>query len=482
MFNSLCVPFFEAALEIAYDHIKDGDEVYLPKCKEELPICKYLYKLDKEQCMRCQVRFESGIKKIGLPRKNILKINNDKSYFNLIPKEFKDVDELKEFKYDDIEFGLAAASTIITMLRDHRIDTIKYKKTVYNTLKTSFIVYNTYKKLHEKYNFDKVYMFHGRGAEYRIIFDYCKKMSIDVYVFDKFYHLNRHFIAKNYLTHEIGPIQEDINNCWENGNINKETIGHQFFIDKKNRNEESKLMFASNQIIGKLPDNFDCSKQNIAIFNSSLDEFETIESWKNHIYENEIDGLNRIFEDFKNNNSVHFYLRIHPNLSNLNNTQTKELNKIKTIGYKNVTIIPAEDFIDTYSLMDSCDKILVFGSTMGIEAAYWMKPAILAGRSYYENLNCTYNPNTHEEVVDLLKSNLSPKNIEGSLKYAYWLMEGGVPYKYFEPDTLYSGKFMGEQLNAEITKKHRYILRFHKNIKKIKKLFQLHNNLHEIPE
>src|SRR5690606_20179770 len=137
------------------------------------------------------------------------------------------------------------------------------------------------------------------------------------------------------------------------------------------------IVFTDTQTQNKLPDNFDPSKTNIAIFNSSEDELKVIEDWKNDIYSSQNDAITSIVKNYLKNPDFHFYLRVHPNLGKLDNAQSKEIEKM---DFKNLTVIPAFSKIDSYALMDACDKTITFGSSIGLEATYWRKPSILFGK------------------------------------------------------------------------------------------------------
>ena len=90
--------------------------------------------------------------------------------------------------------------------------------------------------------------------------------------------------------------------------------------------------------------------------------------------------------------------------------------------YNNITVIPGADSISTYDLMDAAEKVVVFGSTMGLEAAYWNKPVILlAGANYYYSDLC-YVPKSEEELSDLLESTLKPKKNDNVIKWGFYMM------------------------------------------------------------
>ncbi len=100
----------------------------------------------------------------------------------------------------------------------------------------------------------------------------------------------------------------------------------------------------------------------------------------------------------------------------------------------------------TYRLMRSCEKVLTFGSTTGIEAVYWGRPSVLAGMSYYREMDATYNPNTHDELVQLLRADLAPRAQLPALKYGFYQATFGRPYAYYVPHTRYDGLFNGERV------------------------------------
>ena len=59
---------------------------------------------------------------------------------------------------------------------------------------------------------------------------------------------------------------------------------------------------------------------------------------------------------------------------------------------------------------------------MGAESCFWGKPVINLHKSEYYYLNVGYNPQTREELVQMLGADLTPKPKEGALKYGYYYM------------------------------------------------------------
>lgn len=89
--------------------------------------------------------------------------------------------------------------------------------------------------------------------------------------------------------------------------------------------------------------------------------------------------------------------------------------------------------------VDSVDKVIVFGSSMGAEAAYWGKPTILLRGMFYYYLNICYTPQTFEELNRMLREELSPKNRFPAIQYGYFILYRTViaqPFQYIPMDTV----------------------------------------------
>ena len=167
---------------------------------------------------------------------------------------------------------------------------------------------------------------------------------------------------------------------------------------------------------------FWCNIFTIVIFNSSEDEYCAINKEVDDakLFPSQLIGIRRIVDFCNNLPNLQLFLRVHPNLIGVNYSYHTDLYKIEGNDFH---IIPPESSVSSYSLMDSADVIIVFGSTMGIEAAYWGKPVINLAYALYSPLDITYLPKTEKELWDLIeKDNINNKNPENCLKYGFYYM------------------------------------------------------------
>jgi len=135
---------------------------------------------------------------------------------------------------------------------------------------------------------------------------------------------------------------------------------------------------------------------------------------------------------------------MHPNLAGIDNPEVK---KLRSIESPNLTLIDSTSRISTYSLVDAVDRVVTFGSTVGIEATYWGKVSLLAGGpALYEHLDVVHIARTHDELLELVAAKLDPKPIAAAVKYGYCMQTFGHPFVYWRADGFEDGRFRGRSL------------------------------------
>jgi capsule polysaccharide export protein KpsC/LpsZ len=171
---------------------------------------------------------------------------------------------------------------------------------------------------------------------------------------------------------------------------------------------------------------FNKNKKNISIFISSEDENVAIgDFWKFPFYSDQLDALQQIAKSIElfPESQYDFYIRIHPNLKNINNPYT---NKIIGFNHPRFNVILPESTVNSYALIQNSDKVLTFCSTIAAEATFLEKPSIEAGKSFFMNLGSNYLPKDHNDLIKLLKiENLPALPKKGIYMYAYWWVKYG---------------------------------------------------------
>jgi hypothetical protein len=230
----------------------------------------------------------------------------------------------------------------------------------------------------------------------------------------------------NALPQDVDFHNRKIEELWQTSPLSdkeKEKIARQFYEGRKGGKKVRDVkIYVKDQEQDLLPENWDNKKRNIVIFNSSEDEVAAIPEYdQRNLFRTQEEGLHYLFSNIQDDD-IRFYLRVHPNLEEVNYGYHKRLYEIEK-KYPNVTVIHATSKISTYKLMDEAEKVVVFGSSIGIESAYWGKPTVFLGISNYYYLDTGYTPKTCEEAIEMIKAKLEPKPKLGAIKYGYYMID-----------------------------------------------------------
>ena len=165
-------------------------------------------------------------------------------------------------------------------------------------------------------------------------------------------------------------------------------------------------------------------------------------------YTDQYNALERIWASTTPDSGVHFYVRIHPRTQSLPEPQARRLMSLKL---PHVTVIPAGSPVSTYTLMRKASRVLSFGSTTGIEAVYWGIPSIIGMRAFFDRLGSTYNPKTHDDMMQLIADpRLSPNDPLGARMFGYWQKTFGIAFRSFQPLGLFGGLFKGTPIRPHV--------------------------------
>ena len=329
---------------------------------------------------------------------------------------FNSSNEVKKYKYKQIEIGYGVMSSYIHLTRNHEPKIDSNSKIYFqNQLLQSIQLIDAFTEIIDKIKPTQISTFNGRFNEIKPVFELAlqKKIHLNLYEFERLDINHKKFakvVFKNCMPHSVSGNRWKFDSFWKDKNLSTGEnikLAKEFFNNKKNGIAAGDKVYVKGDMSGILPLNWDTNKENIVIFNSSEDEYVSIgKEWENlALFKNQLEGLKYIFEQNKSNSNIHFYLKIHPNLYKVKYKYHLDLYKLH---YNNVTIIGESDKLNSYDLMHAANKIIVFGSTMGLEAAYWKKPVILLGCSWYYYEGLCYIPKTKKELNQLIPKKLLP--------------------------------------------------------------------------
>jgi hypothetical protein len=441
---------FETELDLIEQHLQKNYAVTLLSCSGKLPTCEPNPNHERWTCRMCKSRLNAGLKWIGSHRiavEDFYWISETQQLeierLNLI--DITCIEDLKNLYLEGSDIGLAALSSTVSYLREPNPDIHKNINIIRNNLLTSAITHFSIKNHLISKKPDLFFICNGRFSAFRPALRIAQSLGIETYVHERAGVLEQYYLCKNSYPHDIELGKKNIEEVYQESKLSeveKKEIAHTWYEERLNNQTQGWFSFTEQQRRDLLPQKLielSPAALKVAIFNSSEDEFVAFDEWKNPFYSDQNDGIYQIVESFKNELSVQFFLRIHPNLSGLNNSQTKSIERLKS-KFNNLEVIDADSKVGTYALMKACDIVLTFGSTVGIEALYQGKTSILMSKALYEDLDGIIKPSSHSELIQILKDYLLLKefpltesNEISLIKYGFFQKMFGHEFKYAKP-------------------------------------------------
>ncbi len=471
-------PHLETELEIMQRLLEQNNIIYWIICNRNFENCFHNPEHKFMHCKVCNSRVNNGLKALqdNITNHENLHILNYNQFFTLsdfkqksdFPKSFnfQDVKSLKANFYKNYDNGMATISSLVSFTRDHEPNLSQYQDFIYRGLLTGAYLYDLFHMVIDQIDPDLVIIFNGRFIENRPLLRVCEHRNVNFATHERGGKMTSFLFCWNSIPHALEAISTDINLLWETAAADKREIGKKFFTNRITRIEDAWYSFTKNQKYGQLPESFNVNsdKKIITIFNSSLDEYEGLNGFGPKFYENDNEGIKQIATSLLDYPNIKLYLRVHPNLKGIDNSQNRFIEEeIKPL--RSIEVIAAQDQADTYELIDRSDIIIVFSSTVGIESAFVNKRVILLGRAMYEDLDCVVIPKNHDELMMMLtdESYKFPKiNPDAPLKFGYWYENLGIHYKYYQPKSITAGTYNGTKIKGSF---------FYRRLKRWAKLF-----------
>lgn len=451
-----CNPHLETALEIAKRHIDKGDCVTFYFCGHDTLYKEGIAVPLKDSGVFRQLPEVIGAKLIKsdrlkfYPRVNLQQVKVD------FPQDFEDLNDLMNLKYKTFEIGLAVCSSLVSNLRNSQPDLKKNSDNIQKMIISAAQIYEFARSVIEIQNPEIVYLFNGRFCNHRAVMRAALEAGKEVLIHER--GANRFkYDVQPFMPHDVMEWQKNILTTWSRVSNNSESykLGESFFIERRNGLEQSWVSFTSHQKRDLLP-KIEQSKKIITYFSSSDDEFVSVgDMFKFTTWKNQYQAVVDLIDICKKNSNIQLFIRLHPHLRE--KSKEDQLRWLALGQIDGVNVVSFDSEVDTYALIESSDIVVTAGSTVGIEAVYWGIPSITLGPSYYSELNVTHSPKSTAELEAMINNDYLKVEREHTIPYGYYMKTFGEDYRYYEPETLFNGKFMGVDLHQVTNARHAWL-------------------------
>jgi hypothetical protein len=449
-------PHFETELELAERHLEKYDEVTVITCDAALRFCEVNPEHTYEQCRLCYGRAREGLKHLSGPVRVfklsdlMVQAKDSMALLRKLPKSYRSFDELYQLKFENFDLGAAVLSTLNSLLNDPEPDPAAHSETTWSVLSAAFAAYVALDVYLKRYSCDLFYVLNGRLANLRAALRACQKHDVRCLVHERGCDLYSYSLAENSMPHDPAHIKKYLSATLAKAEspAEKRAVAEEFYNERREGKIANWVSLTDKQVRGSVPDGWLESPVRIAAFSSTESEFSCLrEFFPSLLYPSQAEGFERIVHDLARNQfGGIFAVRMHPNSAGTKADFTQRLRRLR---YSFLQVIGPEEKMDSYALVQTASKVLTFGSTIGIEAAYRGVPSISARWAAYEDLGSTYNAKSHDELMRLLLDPIEAKPVDGAIDYGYYAKTFGNQLKYVTPLSAFSCTFKGESIDPQ---------------------------------
>jgi len=218
---------------------------------------------------------------------------------------------------------------------------------------------------------------------------------------------------------------------------NFQTAGVQFWPEMKGLDSELSQKLAGHQAL-------------VPIFTNVI--FDTSQAHANTLFEHMFTWLDLVVDKIKQHPGILFIIRAHPDevrpgkesLESVSDWfERKELSTLQ-----NLLFIPPDEFISSYDLIQRAKFVMVYNSTIGLEASIMGKPVLCAGKARYTQIPTVFFPGSVSEYERTLENFLSTQAIDQPAEFTQnarrvlysQLYRASIPFdRYLEEDGVWRG-------------------------------------------
>ena len=446
-------------LSTIYKQNEDGgDLIDIFLCPDRVNVCAFNPLGLKFKCYACN---KTAIQTVNSLPKSVSVVspsiddehlNTEVTRFHKVIEACSSLIQVKNLDFKSYPIGYAIVSSLVSISRSSSFGRLEVDRL--KALAQSYIITVHYaENLFANNTYKKLVIFNGRFELTNAVISVAKKFEIDIKTMEVTGVASRLIDFGLLGPFSIKAASKEMDDLWSKPDSHDKLEAEEFFINRRNGVRTNDQSFTANQTSKLLPPGWEKDQFNIVIFGSSMDEFYSISSeWEFSFFQNQAEGVTRVFNASSIISDRKIYYRMHPNLNLLRSPDIEEEKSLN--DYKGLDVILPGQAVDTYELLDNADLVITFGSTIGIESVYWGKPQLMIGKSFYMNQPGIGVIKTLDDLEQFFSGLDRDSNVLGgyiapidtALKYSNYLMKRGYEDNSFslnQPNASLNGVIVG---------------------------------------
>ena len=358
------------------------------------------------------------------------KIKYDKAWVKKNMEEFSRqlksltyISDLESIKNDLISPGPALANEIVSLSRNTEINLNKNQKIILRLLRSYLEVYSHTLNLITVNRITRVHIYNGRFIHERASWDAAKQLGCEVLIFETTHNRYQQRIEG---FHNRVNNQKVMKDFWKNSDIE---LSEKIKLSSKWFNVMKSTV---NPFLIRDPNKFLPEKKYFVYYSNSDDEVVGFwDEWKETLG-NQLTVVDQLINIFSEQEKYNLIIRLHPNLLNRPPSVISKWQSLKM--KRNSIMIQPGERISSYELMDYCVGVINFGSTIGIEAAYYKKPVLVLADCKYDELGIADKLTRWDDVeswignAEFISDELLAERMMNSLVFGFYFHECGTHF------------------------------------------------------
>lgn len=191
-------------------------------------------------------------------------------------------------------------------------------------------------------------------------------------------------------------------------------------------------------------------KQVVPVFTNVI--FDTSQPHANVLFQDMFIWLDEVLKVAKNHSETLFVIRAHPDEARKGKASEESVaewaSKNQVESLPNIKFIPPEQFISSYDLIRMSKFVMIYNSTIGMEASIMGAVVLSAGKSRFTQNDLVYFPADRTAYLQQLEEFLNAGTLEAPARFSanarrflyYQLYRSSLSFEdYLEEDQVWSG-------------------------------------------
>jgi hypothetical protein len=201
---------------------------------------------------------------------------------------------------------------------------------------------------------------------------------------------------------------------------------------------------------GDLLDLMKSFKYVVPVFTNVI--FDTSQPHANVLFSHMFAWLDEVLEVAKGHPETLFVIRAHPDEVRPGKASRESVadwardRGVESLA--NVIFVNADQYFSSYEMVQRAKFVMIYNSTIGMEASILGKPVLCAGKARFTQLETVYFPSSQQDYLEQLESFLSMDEVpvlaehkRNARRFLYYqLYKTSLPFdEYLEPDGIWPG-------------------------------------------